>query len=136
MKDPTSTVEPHYTLGEAVERFFPGGHITVRSLRTEIRKGRLRVTAVAGKFLVTEAAIAEMLETCQCRVDEVHQDSTLGEGAHLASTSGTSEMERLESARVAANTTLAELKKPSRDTSPASMRRLVRFRRIGSSSTK
>jgi len=32
-------VEPHYTLQEAVERFFPGGRISVRSLRTEIKKG-------------------------------------------------------------------------------------------------
>ncbi len=62
MKELTLTVEPHYTLREAVERFFPGGCITVRSLRTEIRKGRLRVTEVAGKFLVSESAIAEMLE--------------------------------------------------------------------------
>src|SRR5262249_14565246 len=71
MKTFDTKVEPHFTLHEAAERFFPGGHVTVRSLRTEIKKGRLSVTEVAGKFLVTESAIAEMLERCRrCRVKE------------------------------------------------------------------
>ena len=35
-------VEPHFTLKQAVDRFFPDGQLTVASLRGEIRKGRLR----------------------------------------------------------------------------------------------
>ena len=62
-----------FTLQEAVERFFPAGHVTVRSLRTEIKKGRLCITEVAGKFLVTERAIAEMLEKCRCLVEQKPQ---------------------------------------------------------------
>src|SRR5436190_24371913 len=101
MSERASTVEPHYTLKEAIERFFPGGDITMRSLRTEMRKGRLCVTEVAGKFLVSESAIAEMLEACKCRVLEDRQGCIFGAERLRGSTSGTSEMERLESARVA-----------------------------------
>src|SRR5262245_59253611 len=137
MKQAGSPVEPHYTLQEAVERFFPGGHITVRSLRTEMRKGRLCVTEVAGKFLVSETAIAEMLERCRtCRVQGNDRASISRSGERLDTMYGSSETARLESARAAARTTLAELKKPSRGTSRRNTNRLVRFRPPSSTSTK
>jgi hypothetical protein len=76
MSNPVRSVETYYTLIEAVERFFTGGHITVRSLRTEIKKGRLRVSEVAGKFLFSESVIAEMLEASQpCHAHESRQGS-------------------------------------------------------------
>src|SRR5215468_10017807 len=59
-------LEPRFSLKQAIEKFFPNGPLRVASLRTEIRKGRLRPTRVAGKDLVTEADIAEMLERCAC----------------------------------------------------------------------
>jgi hypothetical protein len=112
MKEPASSVEPHYSLREAVERFFPGGHITVRSLRTEIKKGRLRVVEVAGKFLVSESAIAQMLESCGlCRVPERPRASSYGAAAKIAVQSGTSATERIASARAAAELILPERKK-------------------------
>jgi len=107
MKKSGATVEPHYTLKEAVERFFPGGRISVRSLRTEIRKGRLRVTEVAGKFLVSESAIAEMLESCKL---------CPGASATTAQQSGTSATERIASARAAAQLMFDARKKPLHNT--------------------
>lgn len=58
-------MEPVYSLAEAVDRFLPGGVWTVSSLRTEIRKGRLQVERIAGKFGVTESAIEEMRKLCR-----------------------------------------------------------------------
>jgi hypothetical protein len=136
MKNPTDRVEPHFTLREAVEHFFPGGHVTVRSLRTEIKKGRLSVTEVAGKFLVSERAIAEMLEKCRCPVEAKPHASISACGNIHANTSGRSETERLGLARAAASTILNARKKLSPITSPRSTARLVRLPRTSSSSTK
>jgi hypothetical protein len=122
-------VEPHFTLQEAIELFFPGGHVTVRSLRTEIRKGRLSVTEVAGKFLVSERAIAEMLEKCRCPVEHKPHVSTCVSADLHAATSGKSETERLGSARVAASTILNGRTKLSPVTLRRSTGRLVRLRR-------
>ena len=111
MKEPVSTVEPHYTLQEAVDRFFPGGHVTVRSLRTEIKKRRLHVTEVAGKFLVSESAIARMLEACACREpDKLRAYISSGE-SRRARTYGSSATERLASARAAIETTFEAQRK-------------------------
>lgn len=99
------TVEPHYSLAEAVARFFPHGPLTVSSLRTEIRKGRLRVARVAGKYLVSESAIREMLETC--RVNEKPRDSTSERAAPTEAPSGLSSTDRLRSAQAALQTIFA-----------------------------
>jgi hypothetical protein len=137
MSNPVRSVETYYTLTEAVERFFPGGHITVRSLRTEIKKGRLRVSEVAGKFLVSESAIAEMLEISQpCRADKSHQGSISVDESPRAKTLGSSETERLELARDAVRMTIAELGKASPVTLPINTNRSVRLRRPNSTSTK
>lgn len=94
------TIEPHYSLAEAVERFFPGGLIKVSSLRTEIRKGRLRAVQVAGKYLVSESAIRELLE--KCRVPEKPQ-GCISASVPAAMPPGSSETDRLKSARAALN---------------------------------
>jgi hypothetical protein len=60
MKIPPLIVEPHYTLRQAAEKFFPNGPLTASSLRNEIRKGRLHAVMPAGKLLVTETAIGLM----------------------------------------------------------------------------
>lgn len=59
-------IEPHFSLADAAARFFPGRAITGRSLYTEIQKGRLRAIKVAGKYVVSASAIADMLKLCQC----------------------------------------------------------------------
>lgn len=48
------------TLPEAVALFWPNGPLTVTSLRTAGHEGSLAITAVAGKFFVTPAAIRAM----------------------------------------------------------------------------
>lgn len=109
MSDYTFRVERHYTLKEAVARFFPGGALTVTSLRTEINKGRLLATMPAGKILVTESAIAEMLKSCA--VDSRHTSSSKNARARQAgekaspenATSGSSETDRIAKAQAAAN---------------------------------
>jgi hypothetical protein len=137
MSEETRTVEPHYTLQEAVDRFFPGGHITVRSLRTEIRKGRLRVTEVAGKFLVTERALVEMLEACRrCPAPESHRGFISNDDDPRGAAPGLSETDRLKHAQDAARITIAELAKPSHVTLPQSTNRQARFRSRSSTSTK
>jgi hypothetical protein len=99
MKQTTATVERHYTLREAVERFFPNGPLTVASLRSEIKKGRLRATMPAGKLLVTETAIAGMLEQCRVLANNLISH---GNEHRPALSSGSSETERSARAQAAA----------------------------------
>jgi hypothetical protein len=47
-------------LAEAVEVFWPEGPLTIASLRTEIRKGRLTSARVAGRLFVTPADLKRM----------------------------------------------------------------------------
>jgi hypothetical protein len=103
------TFEPHYTLAQAVARFFPSGPLTVASLRNEIRKGRLRATKPAGKLLVTESAIVEMLQACHV---VSHRDCTSSSVPPHASPSGSSETERDASAQAVARTILSAPSKP------------------------
>jgi hypothetical protein len=53
------------TLPEAVGVFWPSGPLSVSTLRTAIRAGRLEVSVVARRHLTTPAAIARM---SQCGV--------------------------------------------------------------------
>lgn len=59
------TIERRYTLKQAIDQFFPDGPLSVASLRTEIRKGRLEYERIAGRICVTQADIARMLERCR-----------------------------------------------------------------------
>jgi hypothetical protein len=108
MREPRSTVEPVYTLRQAAVKFFPDGALTVASLRNEIKKGRLQATMPAGKLLVTETAIAEMLALCRV---ENHLVCTSKSRTRPARTLGTSETERNASALAAAKRILRERKR-------------------------
>lgn len=48
------------TLPEAAALLWPDGPLTVSSLRTALRDGKLQVVVVAGKILTTRAALREM----------------------------------------------------------------------------
>lgn len=109
-----SQFERRYTLKQAVDRFFPEGPLTVSSLRTEIRKGRLVVERIAGKIVVTEAAIGGMME--RCREDQRGQGFTL-EDVAAESESGSSSGWDLKKAQAAARATVMALKENSRVTS-------------------
>ena len=120
-------LEPRYSLKQAIEKFFPNGPLTAASLRTEIRKGRLRPTRVAGKDLVTEADIAEMLERCAWPTPARVLVST-SDAAKAASQRGPSLTSRLKSAQAAANAIAQELRKPSPNISPKNTRPPVPLR--------
>ena len=105
MKIPGLIVEPHYTLRQAAEKFFPNGPLTAASLRNEIKKGRLHATMPAGKLLVTETAIAEMLALCRV---QNHHDSISKNRDDRGPMPGTSETERNASALAAAKKILRE----------------------------
>ena len=108
MQHPLRSVEPLYTLKQATEKFFPNGPLTVASLRNEIRKGRLQATMPAGKLLVTEQALVEMLE--RCRVQRSHRDSSSSAPSVGARPCGLSEMERIERAQASIKATERTLK--------------------------
>jgi len=105
------TVEPHYDLRTAAERFFPRGPVTARSLRTEIRKGRLKSARIAGKIVVSEAAIQEMLTRCQ---DTRRVPASCSGAARRDCPSGSSSTTDRRSARDAALATLTALRQRSR----------------------
>ena len=111
---PLTTVEPHYTLGQAAAKFFPHGPLTAASLRNEIKKGRLQATMPAGKLLVTETAIAEMLALC--RVKNRPACTSKSKNSH-APTLGTSVTERNASALAAAKLIFRERKQHCATTS-------------------
>lgn len=48
------------TLAEAARLFWPGGPITVTTLRTAVRQGDLEVVVLARKLFVTPAGIRAM----------------------------------------------------------------------------
>jgi hypothetical protein len=102
MTERPSSIEPVYTLKQAAQKFFPNGPLTAASLRNEIRKGRLQATMPAGKLLVTESALIEMLAACRVNVSRPTSSSTCASPA--CRTSGASETERIAQAQAALNT--------------------------------
>jgi hypothetical protein len=103
-------VEPVFTLKQAVEKFFPNGPLTVASLRHEIRKGRLQATMPAGKLLITERALVEMLE--RCRVQPSNRILSASERL-AACSSGSSETERIARAQAAASALMTKKRSAS-----------------------
>lgn len=99
MSEHVATIEPVYTLKQAARKFFPDGPLTVASLRNEIRKGRLQACMPAGKLLVTESALVEMLE--KCRVNVSHPTCSSISKDQIGPFSGASETERLAHAQAA-----------------------------------
>jgi hypothetical protein len=92
---------PLYRLSEAVELFFPTGGITVKTLRTEARRGRLQTITLANKTFVTAEAISAMLERCKSCPVKDSPPAYISENAQAASRNGSSAMERTKQARAA-----------------------------------
>ena len=139
--------EPRYSLEEAAAKFFPGGQITKKSLRTEIRKGRLRAESIAAKYVVTERAIREMCEACAlvpqkdkdvtCLAKKAQPASISANPEATAVPSGISLTERKPLAQAQLQRTLEKLKKPSQTTAPTTTsRRVEQLHPRPSSSTK
>lgn len=124
-----------YRLAVAAKRFFPQGGITVHSLRSEARAGRLRLIRIANKDFVTEDAILEMVERCACRENENLPIS--GSGKEKAERQrGSFTTARSELAQAAAKRTLEGLKAFSGTISPKNSSPLVQVSRQGSRSPK
>ena len=112
--------EPHYSLEQAVAHFFPHGPLTVCSLRTLIRQSKLQAFKVAGKLMVTESGIQEMLS--QCRVIRNRPASTSREKIVAAKRSTLSATERNDRALASGAMSVSKLSKPSPTTSTRSTR--------------
>jgi hypothetical protein len=105
----------YFTLEEAAARFFPNGAVSKQSLRTEARKGRLRVTRIAGKDLVSESAIRAMLEACACPAPAKDRGFSCDAG-NARPIPGSLSMEGARLARAAAEQTLQALSARSKRT--------------------
>ena len=97
-------------------RFFPGGVITGRSLRTEINKGFLARKKVAGKLVTCATDIARMMELKSCQGERKARVSTSERREVLDGLTGSSLLDRRNSARAAALMTTKEREKLSRAT--------------------
>lgn len=106
------------TLFEAVAVFFPHGPLTLSSLRTEAKAGRLAVCRVAGKDLTTPGAIKELVTPC--RAENPSHPASISEPNATERRSGSSSTVAGKSAQAAARRTLQELRQRSRTTSPTS----------------
>lgn len=113
----TADDEPDYPLAELAERH---GY-TLSELRTERRKGRLRVMRIAGKLRSTDSAIREMRRLCL--EEQSLPDSTSGQPERTEPPSGSSSTEERKRAQDALRATVRELTKRSRTTSPKSTSR-------------
>ena len=102
------------TLGEAVAVFWPAGPLTVSSLRTEIRAGRLTAEFIAGKFFVTPAAIRDMRR--RCRAHQKAPVSSCASAGAVRPSSSSSIPAGLRSAQAAALESVQERRKRLRAT--------------------
>jgi predicted RNA-binding Zn ribbon-like protein len=102
------SIERRYTLKQAIDQFFPDGPLTVASLRTEIRKGRLVAERIAGKLTVTEASLALMLE--QCREEPARSTHAVS----VTSPSDRTDEENMRLAYAAAKAVVQRIKQGSR----------------------
>ena len=102
------------TLVEAAAVFFPDGLLTIASLRSEIRKGNLAYSVVAGKFLTTPRAMREMLAPV-CRPQT--QSSAAAEAKNMSTEAG-------KAAQAAGLKRLDELLKLSQSTSARNNKRV------------
>jgi hypothetical protein len=97
MSELKAMLEQHYSLDEAADRFFPGGRITGRSLRTEIERGRLPRKKIAGKLVTCESDLALMVKRCQ---DEESRPVSISASREVTAVPvGSSLMERKRSAQ-------------------------------------
>ena len=109
-------------LDEAVAVFGSDYPMTISTLRTEIRKGRLTPVEVAGKFFVTPSQIKALFQPCppapKAPASISARGGSTGELASAFRTSTSSATDRLNAAQAAARSACQKLKRPSATTSP------------------
>jgi hypothetical protein len=128
-----------FRLAEAAKMLSPDGKVTVRALRTEARRGRLRLMRIGGADYTTEEALAAFVESAvvpvstPCRVDDCQPASTCGEAATIDPAPSSSWTERARLAQAQALMSVEKLKMPSPTTSPKTIDpRVVRIGRTNS----
>jgi excisionase family DNA binding protein len=117
--------------------------ITERALRTEARRGRLRLVKLAGKHYVTPSALDDLIAAATvpasspCHVDDCQPDSICAEPEEIAQPSGSLSTERKSLALAQAQMTVQRLKQRSRNISrSATDHRQEPIAQINSSSPK
>src|SRR5262245_59058736 len=93
-------------LAQAADLFLPAGGVSVSTLRTEARKGRLNLERIAGRDFVTRRAIQNMRELC--RIQQRDQGSISASAAAVLP-SGSSETERKKQALASARASASKL---------------------------
>ena len=111
------------TLAEAAAVFGSDYPLTVSTLRTEIRRGRLTYAEVAGTFFVTPAAIRALFQPCLAKPKAPASTYAPPGPIGRPKPSGSSETERAKSARAALRLALQTPSAGSPTTSPASTSR-------------
>lgn len=114
-------------LEEAAAVFGLDYPITVSTLRTEIRKGRLTPAKVAGTFTITPAQIRDLYKPCPAEPKALASTSS---SAPAARPSGSSGMDRLSAAQAAARIAVERLKSRSPLTSPTNGRVTTESRNV------
>lgn len=72
------------SLNEAARLFWPGGFITERNLRHAVRAGRLPISRLSGKHLVTRRALSRLSECTAIRSPDGEDDDKGGTSGYLA----------------------------------------------------
>ncbi len=135
----TMTVPRLYTLAEASATLLHG-RVSRRTLSEEIRSGRLEATFLGGRYLVTEEAVVSMIAANRGRAACHDQGNLRGSGSAKREPAtprhGSSSTADASIRQAAAQESLRQLKKPSRDTSPgATVHRLPASSRTSTSQT-
>ena len=120
-----TTVPALYTLSEASSALLRG-RVSRRTLAEEIRAGRLAASYLGGRYLVTESAVAAMIEARKvhpgggtCRDPGSQHGSGSGNRETAAPRAGSSSTADGSIRQAAALQSLSALKRPSRHTSRA-----------------
>jgi len=114
-------------LALAAEIAFPGGGVTVATLRREGAKGRLAIERIGNRDFTTLAAIDSMRSLCRVTPEAPTYGSGLPVNARQVSTLpyGSSETPDTSAALASALAHVERLKRRSPNTSPANTRRLA-----------
>src|SRR5262245_26571012 len=98
-------------LGVAAALEFPDGSMSASGLRSEARRGHLKIWRIAGKDFTTKQALMEMRTQC---AQPNHRDSNCAAPERAAAPSGSSRTASGKSAQALAKASAAKLKSRSR----------------------
>jgi hypothetical protein len=131
------------TLAEAAKILSPEGRVTAHTLRTEARRGRLKLVQLGGKHFVTEDALDELVAAATivtsspCPDADCQPDCTFAEAAMTAEAHTSFSTDRKKLAQAQALMIAQELRRPSGATSSKTTSRPVaQTGRTNSSSPK